>query len=187
MPAPSVYTERTMSDRKTALVTGASFGIGYELARLFARDHNNLVMVARTRERLHQIAAQFEKEYGTKSLIIASDLSVAGSAELVFEQTKKAGIAIDALVNNAGFGQYGMFVETDPVEMLQQIQLNVTSLTQLTHLYATGMIDKKSGRILNVASTAAFQPGPLMLCTTLPRPTCSTFRKRLPTSCRAPV
>lgn len=148
--------------KSTALITGASFGIGLELARIFARENYNLVLVARTADRLRQIASEVEKAHGTRSLILASDLTEPGAPAYVLDQTTRAGLRIDALVNNAGFGQFGLFVENDLEVCLQQIQLNVTALTHLTGLYLPGMVERKSGRILNVASTAAFQAGPLM-------------------------
>jgi len=152
---------------KTALITGASFGIGLEFARIFAREGYNLVLVARSADRLRQLASELEKAHGVRSLILATDLTEPGAAAYVLDQTTRAGIQVDVLVNNAGFGQYGRFAENDLEECLRQIQLNVTTLTHLTRLYLPGMIDRakserKSGRILNVASTAAFQPGPLM-------------------------
>ncbi len=139
MPAP---------DRKTALITGASFGIGMELARIFAREGYNLVLVARSADKLRQLASELEKAHSTRSLILAADLTEPGAPAYVLDQTTRADIEVDVLVNNAGFGQYGLFAENDLEECLRQIQLNVTTL--------------KSGGILNVASTAAFQPGPLM-------------------------
>lgn len=151
-----------MSDRKTALITGASFGIGLELARIFARENYNLVLVARTADRLRLLASELEKAHGTRSLVLATDLTEPGSPAYVLDQTTRAGIAVDVLVNNAGFGQYGLFAENDLEECLRQIQLNVTTLTHLTRLYLPQMLERKSGCILNVASTAAFQPGPLM-------------------------
>src|ERR1017187_4987397 len=150
------------AERKTALITGASFGIGLELARIFAGEGYNLVLVARSADKLRQLASELEKSHGTRSLILATDLTEPGAPAYVLDQTTRADIQVDALVNNAGFGQYGMFVENDLEECLRQIQLNVTTLTHLTRLYLPGMIERKSGRILNVASTAAFQPGPLM-------------------------
>jgi len=149
-------------DRKTALITGASFGIGLELARIFGREGYNLVLVARSADKLRQLASELEKAHGTRSLILATDLTEPGSSAYVLDQTTRADIPIDVLVNNAGFGQYGWFAESDLEECLRQIQLNVTTLTHLTRLYLPAMIERKSGRILNVASTAAFQPGPLM-------------------------
>ncbi len=151
-----------MPDRKTALITGASFGIGLELARIFAREGHNLVLVARSADKLRQLASELEKSHSTRSLILAADLTEPGAAAYVLDQTTRANLTVDILVNNAGFGQYGLFVDNDLEECLRQIQLNVTTLTHLTRLYLPGMIERKNGRILNVASTAAFQPGPLM-------------------------
>jgi short-subunit dehydrogenase len=149
-------------DRQTALITGASFGIGLEFARIFAREGYNLVLVARSADKLRLLASELEKAHGTRSLILATDLTEPGASAYVLDQTTRADIHVDVLVNNAGFGQYGLFVENDLEECLRQIQLNVTTLTHLTRLYLPAMIKRASGRILNVASTAAFQPGPLM-------------------------
>jgi len=155
------------NDRKTALITGASFGIGAEFARIFAREGYNLVLVARSSDKLRQLASELEKAHGTRSLILAVDLSDPGASAYILDQTTRADLQIDVLVNNAGFGQYGPFVDNDLEECLRQIQLNVTTLTHLTRLYLPGIIErvKTSPRkcgVLNVASTAAFQPGPLM-------------------------
>src|SRR6202795_3291921 len=150
------------SSTKTALITGASFGIGHELAGIFAREGYNLVLVARTADKLRQLASDLEKTHGTRSLILAGDLSSPGAAAYIHDQTTRAELAVDVLVNNAGFGQFGLFAENDLEECLQQIQLNITTLTHLTRLYLPDMLSRKSGRILNVASTAAFQAGPLM-------------------------
>jgi len=156
-----------MPDRKTALITGASFGIGLELARIFAREGHNLVLVARSADKLRQLASELEKAHGTRSLILAADLSDPGAAAYVLDQTTRANIAVDILVNDAGFGQYGFFVDNDLEECLKQIQLNITTLTHLTRLYLPEMIARVrseggNARVLNVASTAAFQAGPLM-------------------------
>ncbi|MGA9355552.1 MAG: SDR family oxidoreductase [Terriglobales bacterium] len=156
-----------MADRKTALITGASFGIGLELARIFAREGHNLVLVARSADKLRHLASELEKAHGTRSLILATDLSDPGASAYVLDQTTRANIAVDILVNNAGFGQYGFFVDNDLEECLRQIQLNITTLTHLTRLYLPEMIARARSegancRILNVASTAAFQAGPLM-------------------------
>lgn len=156
------FVSHVMSERKTALITGASFGIGLELARIFAREGHNLVLVARTGDRLRQLAGELEKNHSTRSLILAADLTEPGAPAYVLDQTTRAGIAVDFLVNNAGFGQYGFFAENDLEECLRQIQLNVTTLTHLTRLYVPEMIERRYGYILNVASTAAFQAGPLM-------------------------
>ena len=151
-----------MPDRKTALITGPSSGIGLELARIFARENHNLVLVARSADTLRQLASELEKAYGARSLILALDLSEPGAPAYVLDQTTRAGLTVDVLVNNAGFGQSGLFAENDLEECLRQIQLNITALTHLTRLYLPEMIDRGGGKILNVASTAAFQPGPLM-------------------------
>src|SRR5438876_1133761 len=129
---------------KTALVTGASFGIGQEFARIFAREGYNLVLVARTADKLRQLASELEKSHGARSLILASDLSAPGAAAYVHDQTTRADITVDVLVNNAGFGQFGLFAESDLEECLQQIQLNVTTLTHLTRLYLPEMVARKS-------------------------------------------
>lgn len=146
----------------TALITGASSGIGLELARIFAREGCGLVLVSRNADKLRQLAAELDKAHSTRSLILAADLTEPGSPAYVLDQTTRAGIAVDVLVNNAGFGQYGFFAENDLEECLRQIQLNVTTLTHLTRLFLPDMLHRASGGVLNVASTAAFQPGPLM-------------------------
>ncbi|MGB9071541.1 MAG: SDR family oxidoreductase [Terriglobales bacterium] len=151
-----------MADQKTALITGASFGIGQELARIFAREGHSLVLVARSGDKLRQLASDLEKAHGTRSLILATDLTEPGAPAYVLDQTTRADIQVDVLVNNAGFGQFGFFAENDLEICLQQIQLNVTTLTHLTRLLLPAMIERHHGRILNVASTAAFQAGPLM-------------------------
>ena len=158
---PRLYAN-FMASQRTALITGASFGIGHELAGIFAREGYNLVLVARSADKLRQLASELEKAHGTRSLILASDLAAPGAAAYVHDQTTRAELSVDVLVNNAGFGQFGLFVENDLEECLQQIQLNITTLTHLTRLYLPEMVERKSGRILNVASTAAFQAGPLM-------------------------
>ncbi len=151
-----------MGTPSTALITGSSGGIGYELAKLFARDSYNLVLVARSADKLAQLATELEKAYQIRATVVATDLSQPCGPEQVFATTQKAGITVDVLVNNAGFGQFGFYVDTDLQEELQQIQLNIASLTHLTKLYVRPMVERRHGRVLNVASTAAFQPGPLM-------------------------
>jgi len=151
-----------MTSRKTALITGASNGIGLELAKLFARDQYDLVLVARSEDKLRELAAGMERTHGISALVIAKDLSDTAAPAEVYEQIKAAGIRIDVLVNNAGYGSFGLFAETDLDFELKMIRLNIESLTHLSKLYVRDMIAQKSGRILNVASTASFQPGPLM-------------------------
>jgi len=146
----------------TALITGASSGIGLELARFHASKGGDLVLVARNKSKLDEIKTELEKKYNISVYTIGKDLSVAKSAQEVHDQTTKQNIQIDYLINNAGFGDFGMFAESDLDKQLQMISVNITALTSLTHLYLPGMIKKGSGKILNVASTAAFQPGPTM-------------------------
>ncbi|HKH98142.1 MAG TPA: SDR family oxidoreductase [Candidatus Sulfotelmatobacter sp.] len=145
----------------TTLITGASGGIGYELAKLFARDHHNLVLVARSADKLAQVAAELQPA-GVTVKTIALDLAAPPAPRFLFDQLQREGINVDILVNNAGFGAFGEFAEMSDDEILGQISLNITALTELTRLFLPPMIARRSGRILNVASTAAFQPGPLM-------------------------
>src|ERR1700721_2893935 len=119
------------ADRKTVLISGASFGIGWELAHIFAREGYYLVVVARTADKLRQLASELEKAHGTRSLILAIDLTDPGAPAYVLDQTTRADLQIDVLVNNAGFRQYGPFVQNDLEECGRQIQLNLTTLTHL--------------------------------------------------------
>jgi uncharacterized protein len=143
----------------TVLITGASGGIGYELAKLFARDHHNLVLVARSADKLAQVAAELQPT-GVSVKTIALDLGQPFAPKFLFDQAR--GMAVDILINNAGFGCYGEFAEMPVEEIIGQINLNVTALTELTRLFMPAMIARRSGSIMNVASTAGFQPGPLM-------------------------
>jgi uncharacterized protein len=145
----------------TVLITGASGGIGYELAKLFARDRHNLVLVARNREKLAQVAAELQPS-GVTIKIIAWDLAQSPAPKFLFDQLQNERIAVDILINNAGFGTHGEFAQTAEEEILGQIQLNISALTELTRLFLPSMIKRRAGRIMNVASTAGFQPGPLM-------------------------
>jgi short-subunit dehydrogenase len=149
------------SNSPTVLITGASSGIGYELARLFAGDHYNLVLVARSEERLTRAADQFSDDHAISVQAIAKDLSVPGAPQEVFAALRGR-TRIDVLVNNAGVGTYGLFLDTPVATELAMMQLNMIALTQLTKLFAAEMVTRRRGKILNVASTAAFQPGPLM-------------------------
>ncbi|MGA8270160.1 MAG: SDR family oxidoreductase, partial [Candidatus Sulfotelmatobacter sp.] len=150
------------SQNHTALITGASGGIGYELAKLFAKDRYNLVLVARSGDKLNQVAAELRGQFGVTVKVIALDLAVAPSAKFLFDQLHSEGMVVDVLVNNAGFGTFGEFSGIAEEEILGQIQLNVTALTELTRLFLPAMLARRGGKIMNVASTAAFQPGPLM-------------------------
>jgi short-subunit dehydrogenase len=144
-----------------ALITGASGGIGYELAKLFARDHHNLVLVARSADKLAQVATELQT-HGVTVKTIALDLTTPPAPQFLFDQLQREGIAIDILVNNAGFGMYGEFAQMPEAEILGQIDLNIRALTELTRLFLPPMLARRHGRIMNVASTAAFQPGPLL-------------------------
>ncbi|MFN8488873.1 MAG: SDR family oxidoreductase [Caldilineaceae bacterium] len=147
---------------QTALITGASGGIGYDLAKEFARHGYHLVLVARSKEKLNQLAQELTAAHGIQATVLTQDLGVSGAPQQIFDQIEKAGITIDALVNNAGFASYGLFYELDMQKELDMIQLNIMALVHLTRLFLSGMVSRRNGKILNVASTAAFQPGPLM-------------------------
>jgi uncharacterized protein len=147
-----------MNNGQTALITGASSGIGLELTRLLARDGYDVVLVARSEAKLRELARELESQHGVSARVVVRDLAVPNSAQDVFE----AAGAVDVLINNAGYGLAGSFTETDLRKELEMIQVNIAALTHLTKLFLQPMIARRSGRILNVASTAAFQPGPLM-------------------------
>ena len=151
-----------MNSNQTALITGASAGLGYEFAKLFARDKYNLVLVARTGPRLSELADELRQQHGISVKTIPIDLGLPQASQNLFEETRRAGIHVDILVNNAGYGQSGNFADIPVEESYGQIQLNITALTLLTRLYLGPMLERRAGKIMNVASTAAFQPGPLM-------------------------
>ncbi len=150
------------ASRGTALVTGASSGIGLELATLLARNRHDLVVVARSRERLEAIARGLTEEFGVSVAILALDLARPETPAAIARELGDRGLAVDILVNNAGFGVFGPFAQTPLTRELEMIEVNVAAPTQLTKLLLPGMLERRRGRILNVASTAAFQPGPLM-------------------------
>jgi short-subunit dehydrogenase len=152
----------TTRRRRTALITGASSGIGEELAGLFAGDGFDLVLVARTEHKLHELGRSLAGAHGIHHTVVAADLSDPTSPAPLVAQLEADGIHIDALVNNAGFATYGRFVDSDLEGELRMLQVNVVALTHLTWLLLPEMVARRSGRILNVASTAAFMPGPLM-------------------------
>ncbi|HVF84798.1 MAG TPA: SDR family oxidoreductase [Abditibacteriaceae bacterium] len=152
-----------MKKRKgTALVTGASSGIGLELANCLARGGYDLVLVARNREKLKEVANTLSRRHNNRVLILVKDLSRPAAPQKIFEELQRANVQIDVLVNNAGLGAYGHFAEADVDRMLSVMQVNMAALTHLTRLFLPQMIERGRGRVLNVASTAAFQPGPLM-------------------------
>ena len=149
-------------ERKTALITGASSGIGLDLAHLFAADRWDLVLVARSEGKLRETAAELEKQFGISATVLPADLAKPDAAHEIDGALAAKGIEIEALVNNAGFGDRGAFWESDERTELEMLQVNIVALTQLTRLLLPKMVARNSGRILNVASTAAFQPGPYM-------------------------
>jgi len=143
-----------------ALVTGASSGIGYELARLFAKDRKNIVAVARSKNKLEELKEECENEYGTIVRVLVKDLSDPKSPQDIYYELEKDGVNVDVLVNNAGFAVHGKFAMTDWDKEAEMIQVNITTLTNLTKLFLNKMLEKKSGKILNIASVAGFLPSP---------------------------
>jgi short-subunit dehydrogenase len=147
---------------ETALITGASGGIGEDLSRLIAESGANVVLVARNAAKLERLGEELSRKHGITASVIAVDLAHTNGAEHVVRELSGRGLTIDILVNNAGFGTSGLFWEIPAEDDRELLQVNVVSLTLLTKLLLPGMVQRRHGRILNVASTAAFQPGPLM-------------------------
>ena len=150
------------SNGKYALITGGSEGIGYELAKLFARDGYNLVIVARDRERLEQVADKLGNEFKTTVIPISKDLFLKESPAEIYAELQMKEIKIDVLVNDAGQGQHGFFADTDLQRDIDLIQLNIISLVSLTKLFLQDMLQRNEGRILQVASVASVYPSPLL-------------------------
>ncbi|HMP01194.1 MAG TPA: SDR family oxidoreductase [Gemmatales bacterium] len=150
------------ASRLRARVAGASSGRGVEFARLLAAEGHDLVLVARSSDKLASIAQDLQGRHGGAVHPIPVDLAVPHAPDSLVNLLRERGLSPDLLINNAGFGSYGPFIETDLGEQLRMIQVNVAALTHLTHLLLPEMMQRRCGRILNVASTAAFQPGPLM-------------------------
>jgi short-subunit dehydrogenase len=148
--------------KQTALITGASGGIGLELAKLFARDAYDLVLVARGSDKLDQVKTELEKRRGVSVRVISRDLSDPTAPRDIYQELDTAGIRIDALVNNAGYALFGPFAEAAEQEVLDMLQVNIMALTHLTRLFLPSMLARGHGRVLNLGSTAAFLPGPLM-------------------------
>jgi short-subunit dehydrogenase len=153
--------ERHMS-RKIALVTGASAGLGEQFAHLFARDGHDVILVARSGDRLEELAAKLRQSQPVEAHVLPLDLSEPGASRRLFEQVKARGLEVEFLVNNAGHGSTGAFLELELEREARMVQLNCTALLELTHLFARPMRERGHGRILNIASTAGFQPGPYM-------------------------
>ncbi|MEO8560135.1 MAG: SDR family oxidoreductase, partial [Rhodospirillales bacterium] len=150
------------SSRPLALVTGASSGIGEALARQLAASGHDLALTARSTDKLHALANELHAKHGVVTSVFTVDLALAGAADYLVQALSNAGLRVDVLVNNAGLGQAGALASNDPGEVRQMVMVNVVALTELTRLLLPSMLAERNGRILNVASTAAFQPGPLM-------------------------
>ncbi|MFN0205804.1 MAG: SDR family NAD(P)-dependent oxidoreductase [Planctomycetota bacterium] len=149
-------------NNKTCLITGASAGLGRDFAELFARDGYRCILVARRRDILNSIAQSLNTKYLCECIVIDADLAIPGAGSALFDKINELGLNVDVLVNNAGAGTYGMFIDSNETDQLKMIDLNIRVLTELTRCIAPQMVARGEGRILNVASTAAFQPGPLM-------------------------
>jgi uncharacterized protein len=155
-------TSTLIARRPTALVTGASGGIGEELARVLAREGHDLVLVARSADKLRSLSDDLAKKHGIRAEVLVADLIAPDAPQQIAAELERRGLEVDVLVNNAGFANYGAFATLDPTGEVNLLQVNIVALTHLTRLLLPGMISRKDGRVLNVASTAAFMPGPLM-------------------------
>ena len=149
------------SKKGVALITGASAGLGLELSKLLAHDGYNLVVVARDKKRLDKLAGYLKQQYGVQAKVIAKDLTKLQAAQEVYDELAAASMHVDILINNAGFNEYGRFIETDLAKELQIIALNVAGYTQMVKLFLPAMLKKGSGRIMNVGSVGSFMPGPI--------------------------
>jgi uncharacterized protein len=150
-----------MSERRTALITGASSGFGVEFAKLFARDDVDVVLVARSEPPMRELAEQLQAAYEITATVIVKDLSTTGASNELVADIAARGIQVDALVNNAGFAQYGPFVEADPEDLHQMMSVNVVALTELTRSLVPGMVERRWGRIVNLASIGSFTAAPM--------------------------
>ncbi|MBT2255735.1 SDR family NAD(P)-dependent oxidoreductase [Priestia megaterium] len=147
---------------KTVFITGASGGIGKELANRFAKDGYNMVLVARSEGKLAELAKEYREAYDVQVTVYAKDVSLPGVAEEIASDLKKKEITVDYLVNNAGFGLYGEFLETQLEQEMNMIDVNIKALTIMTKLFLPDMVKRRRGGVMNVASVGAFYPGPLM-------------------------
>lgn len=152
--------ENTM--KNLALVTGASGGIGLELAREHAKTGGDLLIVARSGEKLEALKSELENDHSISVQIYVADLTDAGVPKAIYDFAKEQSMEVDVLINNAGFGGHGNFHQRDWDQEASMIGLNVTALCELTHLFLNDMVNRKRGKILNVASVAGFLPGPMM-------------------------
>ena len=156
------HDQMNAANGETVLITGASSGIGLELARCFAADKSSLVLVARNTGALQSLADELRCRHGIQTTVLTADLSRPETPARVFNELQQAGITVDVLVNNAGFGAHGSFAGLPLRRQLEMIQVNVAALTELTGLFLPGMIERKRGGVLNVGSVAGFVPGPGM-------------------------
>jgi short-subunit dehydrogenase len=147
---------------ETVLITGASSGIGRELVRCFAREGSDLVLVARREARLRELAQEITTRYNVKAYVLPKDLSLPSACREIEEELRQVNLQVDVLVNNAGFGDRGLFTDLGTESQMQMMQVNISAVTELTRRFLPGMIDRRKGGVLNVSSMAAFQPGPLM-------------------------
>lgn len=151
-----------MSKHRTALITGASGGLGLEFTKILAGKQYDLILAARSEGKLNSLKEQLEKEYDIRAFVCAVDLSVKDAALTVFDYTQQQGLSVDVLINNAGFGDTGCFAESNWQKQYEMVQVNITSLMQLTHCFLKPMIAQGHGKILNLSSVAAFCAGPDM-------------------------
>jgi len=144
------------------LITGASSGIGYEMAKVFAEHGHNLILTARSESKLRELKASVESQFKIQAEVIPADLSKPDGSQKLFQAVQSKGLSVDILINNAGFGDHGFFHESNLEKDKEMVQVNITTLIELTYLFLPSMLKARSGKIMNVASTAAFQPGPFM-------------------------
>jgi uncharacterized protein len=147
---------------ETALITGASSGLGWQYAKLFAKDKKDLALVARRRERLEALAAELSSAHGVKVHVLVEDLADPAAPSRISQEVQRRSLTIEYLVNNAGLGATGVFVQGDAPKQLEMVQVNVVALVGLTRAFLPDMVRRGHGRILNIGSTAGFQPGPFM-------------------------
>lgn len=150
-----------MSERRTALITGASSGFGAGFAKLFARDGFDVVLVARSGAVMEELAQELEERYGITATVLPKDLSHAEASRDIVENLHQRAMRVDALVNNAGFAQYGPFVGADPLELSDMLRVNMLALSELTRAFLPGMVERSWGRILNLGSVGSFSPAPM--------------------------
>ncbi len=173
-----------MSATETVLITGASSGIGLELAKCFAADKSKLVLVARNTEALERLAVELRRDHQVEVVVLTMDLAKLETPREIFEQTGRAGITVDVLVNNAGFGLHGAFTELPLPRQLEILQVNVTALVALTGLFLPGMVERRRGGILNVGSVAGFVPGPNMAVYYATKALVQSFTEALAVECQ---